>query len=162
MTVAEVADFLARRAPAGWAPAWLTEQELCDGAAAGWLPAGHLPEGVLELRSAAGGAVDGVVHRIAVEVELHEKQPGRYAATLAWYRRLLTAGALERVRWYVPDRRVGDAVLRALRAAGVFVGAQAEVRLIDPEEVTVYGSARLLIATASAEARPPTRGPAPP
>jgi hypothetical protein len=144
--VAEVADILARRAPAGWASAWLTEQELCDGAGTDWLPAGHLPDGVLELRSAGDSADGGVVHRMAVEVELHEKQPGRYGPTLAWYRRLLAAGAVERVRWYVPGRRVGDAVRRALGVAGLSVGTDAEVRLIDPAEITDYGSARLTAA----------------
>jgi hypothetical protein len=50
------------------------------------------------------------------------------------------------VRWYVPNRRVGDAVLRALGAAGLAAGAQAEVRLIDPAEIAVYGSARFVPA----------------
>jgi hypothetical protein len=139
MTVAEVADFLTRRAPEGWSASWLTEQELCDGVGAGWLPAGGVPDGVLELRN-AGGAV----HRLAVEVELHDKRPVRYAARMAWYKELLGTGAVQRVRWYVPNRPVGDAVRRALAAAGLGTGA--EVRLIDGTAVMVYGSARLVLA----------------
>ena len=138
MTVAEVADYLAGRAPAGWQATWLTEQELCDGAGAGWLPAGGLPDGVLELRNAAGE-----LHRLAVEVELHDKRPARYAARLAWYTGLLASGAVQRVRWYVPNGLVAGAVQRALTAAGLAEGQGAEVRLIDPATVTVYGSARL-------------------
>lgn len=141
MTVAEVADWLSRRCPAGWALTWLTEQELCDGAAANWLPAGGLPDGVLELRNAGGE-----VHRLAVEVELHDKRPARYAARLTWYGRLLRGGAVQRVRWYVPSQRVAAAVQRALAAAGLAEGT--EVRLIDQGEVTVYGSARLTGAVA--------------
>ena len=147
MTVAELADFVGRRVPAGWGLTWLTEQELCDGAAADWLPAGGMPDGVLELRNSAGE-----LHRMAIEVELHEKQPGRYVSRLAWYKALLAGGALERVRWYVPSHRVGDAVGRALAAAGIAVGTQAEVRLIDQAAVLVYGSARTVQAAYATDA----------
>jgi hypothetical protein len=138
MTVAEVADFLLGRTPEGWSAAWLTEQELCDGAGDGWLPPGGLPDGVLELRNAAGE-----LHRLAVEVELHDKRPARYATLLRWYKGLLATGAVQRVRWFVPNGLVAGAVQRALRAAGFAEGGGAEVRQIDPAAVTVYGSARL-------------------
>ncbi|HEX2513996.1 MAG TPA: replication-relaxation family protein [Chloroflexota bacterium] len=141
MTVAEVAAYLSGRAPTGWSAVWLTEQELCDGAGDGWLPPGGLPDGVLELRNAQGD-----LHRLAVEVELHDKRPPRYATRLAWYKGLLAAGGVQRVRWYVPNGLVAGAVQRALRAAGLAEGEGegegAEVRLLDPAAVTVYGSAR--------------------
>lgn len=66
---------------------------------------------------------------MAVEVELHDKRPARYADRRRWYKGLLGAGA----------------VRRALAAAGLSDdrGQGAEVQLIDPTTVTVYGSARL-------------------
>jgi hypothetical protein len=77
-------------------------------------------------------------------VELHEKTPSRYVKKLAWYHSLLQRGVLSRVRWYVPNERVGGAVDRALDAAGLPAGGPlvAEVKLIEAG-IPIYGKAHL-------------------
>ena len=143
MTVAELAEALPRKAPAGWALTWITEQELRDGAGAAWFPACHtgsyVPDGVLVGRRQH----DGGMQRIIVEVELHAKPALRYAPKLAWYARLLRSGVVQRVRWYVPSQGVAAAVERALVDAGLAIPTEADVRLLDQATIPVYGSARL-------------------
>jgi hypothetical protein len=146
MTTAEIALAVTSKPleGTGWTLTWLTEQELVDGRAP-WLPLadhgrGFVPDGVMVFTH---DTVDDE-RRAAVEVELHEKTPSRYVKKLAWYRSLLQQGILSRVRWYVPNDRVGDAVDRALDAAGLPEDGPllAEVKLIE-EGIPIYGKAHL-------------------
>lgn len=146
MTTAEIALAVMSKPldGSGWTLTWLTEQELVDGLAP-WLPLadagrGFVPDGVMVFTHDTADDE----RRVAVEVELHEKTPRRYVKKLAWYRALLERGILSRVRWYVPSDRVGDAVDRALDAAGLPEDGPliAEVKLIE-EGIPVYGQAHL-------------------
>lgn len=125
MAIADVAQSLlaAFAGDPAYAAAWLTESELRDGEGADWLPKGHLPDGVLVVTARAGLGhrhdVRGAVHRMAVEVELHDKAASRYPKKLAWYRTLLERGVLHLVRWYVADGTVGGVVRRGLRGAEI-------------------------------------------
>jgi hypothetical protein len=135
LVVAGVADvLLARRYQHGQA-SWVTERELRAGALATRSegPLGRLltpiagvgwPDGVLVVTGP-----DGAPARAAVEVELHAKATRLYAPKLAWYRRLLAAGALDRVCWYCATPAVVTAVRRAAQAAGI-LGPAVTVELL--------------------------------
>ncbi len=66
-------------------------------------------------------------------------------------RALLQQGTLSRVRWYVPTRRVGNAVRRALAVAGLPEGGtlMVEVKTIEPG-IPVYGKAHLATSSHAA------------
>ncbi len=147
MTTAEIALAVTSKPleGSGWTLTWLTEQELVDGLAP-WLPLadqgrGFVPDGVMVFTHDTADDE----RRVAVEVELHEKSPGRYVKKLAWYRSLLQQGILDRLRWYVPSTRVENAVRRALVANRLPEDGQfkVEIKLIDQAEVKVYGLDRL-------------------
>jgi hypothetical protein len=114
--VADAEDHLLRR----WkddALGWTTERELLAGMVP-WFTRDHgdsksrVPDGVLRLRDAEGNE-----HRMAIEVELHDKRPKYYAAKLGWYEEQLQAGVFQQVWWLVDSEATMRPLLRARLAA---------------------------------------------
>jgi hypothetical protein len=128
MAVGDVAEYLLSRHYQHGTPTWISERELRQGQlVTGAPPVSASPRELTVARTVGGGwpdgllvltAPDGVVWRMAVEVELTQKAARFYAAKIAYYRRLLAAGTVARVRWYAATAATGRAIARAIRDGG--------------------------------------------
>jgi hypothetical protein len=126
MTVADVADWLLTRFPGA---AWETERELRRTLRRAGRPAWPLPDGVLVLD---GGRGD----RMAVEVDLTQRDAPAYARKVLAYCDLVAAGEYARVQWFTRLPGTVRAIERAIQRSGD--SACLRVRLLPPE-VMVYG-----------------------
>jgi hypothetical protein len=142
MTVADLADWLLSRFPSA---RWVTEREVRHRLRRAGQRTWPIPDGVLVMAGASTDGEDGSdggdarqdgATKMAVEVDLTQRDAGTYARKVVAYQALAVSGDYARVQWFARVPGTVRAITRAIGQHGD--PGRLRVRLL-PSEVSPYG-----------------------